>query len=64
MADKGNPIFEFDDAKWICDLAFLVHITSHLIELNSRLQRKEQLINCMFDHVKAFLVKLSLSKTR
>ena len=59
-ADKGNPIFEFVDAEWICDFAFLVDITSHLNELNSRLQRKGQLINCMFDHVKAFLVKLSL----
>ena len=47
MVDRGNPIFEFDDAEWICDLAFLVDITSHLNELNSGLQRKEQLINCM-----------------
>ena len=60
MASKGNPIFAFDDAEWICDLAFLVDITSHLNELNFRLQRKGQLIKCMFDHVKAFLVKLSL----
>ena len=51
---KGNPIAEFNDAEWICDLAFLADITSHLNELNSRLQRKGQLINCMFDHVKAF----------
>ena len=60
MADNDNPIFEFDDAEWIRDLAYLVDITSHLNELNSRLQKKGQLINCMFDHVKAFLVKLSL----
>ena len=60
MEGKGNPIAEFNDAEWICDLAFLADITSHLNELNSRLQRKGQLINCMFDHVKAFQVKLSL----
>ena len=40
-------------------LAFLVDITSLLNELNSCLQRNAQLINCMIDHVKAFLVKLS-----
>ena len=60
MEGKGNPIAEFNDAEWISDLAFLADITSHLNELNSRLQRKGQLINCMFDHVKAFQVKLSL----
>ena len=63
MEGKGNPIAEFNDAEWICDLAFLADITSHLNELNSRLQRKGQLINCMFDHVKAFQVKLSLGKS-
>ena len=60
MEGKDNPITEFNYAEWICDLAFLADITSHLNELNSRLQRKGQLINCMFDHVKAFQVKLSL----
>ena len=64
MEGKGNPIAEFNDAEWICDLAFLVDITSHLNELNSRLQRKGQLINCMFDHVKAFQVKISLWKNQ
>ena len=37
MEGKGNPVAEFNDAEWICDLAFLVDITSHLNELNSRL---------------------------
>ena len=60
MEGKGNPIAEFNDAKWICDLAFLADINSHLNELNFCLQRKGQLVNCMFDHVKAFQVKLSL----
>ena len=32
------------------------------MNFNSRLQRKGQLINCMFDHVKAFQVNLSLWK--
>ena len=29
MEGKGNPIAEFNDAEWICDLAFLADITSH-----------------------------------
>ena len=37
MKEKGNPVSEINDAEWICDLAFLVHITSHLNKLNSRL---------------------------
>ena len=49
MEGKGCHVAEFNDSEWICDLAFLVDITSHLNELNSRLQRKGQLINCMFD---------------
>ena len=38
MEGKGYPVAEFNDAEWICDLAFLVDIISHLNKLNSRLQ--------------------------
>ena len=62
MEGKGNPMAEFNDAEWICDLAFLVDITSYLNELNSCLRRNRQLINCMFDHVKAFQMKLISGK--
>ena len=34
MKEKGKSVFEFDNAEWICDLAFLVDIISHLNELN------------------------------
>ena len=64
MKGKGNPVAEFNDAEWICSLAFLVDMASQLSELNSRLQRKGQLINCMFDQVKVFQVKLSLWKNQ
>ena len=49
MKEKSNPVFEFNDAEWVCDLAFLVNNIFSF-----------QLINCMFDHIKAVLVKLSL----
>ena len=50
--------------EWIEDFAFLVDITTHLNELNSRLQRKGQLIHSVFDHVNAFAVKFTLWETQ
>ena len=49
--------------EWI-DFAFLVDITTHLNKLNSYLQRKEQLMHFMFDHVNAFAMKLTLWETK
>ena len=60
MELKGHPIPEFLDDEWLSDFAFLIDITSHLNELNARLQGKGQLISMMFDHVNAFQVKLRL----
>ena len=36
MKDKAMP--ELDDPAWMCDVAFLVDVTSHLNELNTKLQ--------------------------
>ena len=60
MESKGKPVVEFSDNEWMCDFAFLVDITSHVNELNTRLQGKDQLICTMYDHVKSFQVKLKL----
>ena len=60
LKTTGNPIAEFNDEKCIENFAFLVDITTHVNELNSRLQRKGQLIHSMFDHVNAFAMKLTL----
>ena len=57
---KGKPVEELDDDLWLADLAFLVDITSHLNELNKRLQGKGQLIHEMFFNIKAFQAKLNL----
>ncbi|XP_063989608.1 general transcription factor II-I repeat domain-containing protein 2-like [Diachasmimorpha longicaudata] len=57
---KSKSISEFQDKEWVSDFAFLVDITSHLNELNTRLQGKDQLINDMYDLISAFQMKLEL----
>ena len=49
MERKGNSVDEFMNEEWIEDFAFLVDIIStHLNELNPRLQRKGQLIHSVY----------------
>jgi len=60
MESKGKPVIEFEDENWLMDLAFLVDITTHLNELNVRLQGKNQLISNMFQIITAFELKLKL----
>ena len=57
MELKGHPIPEFLDDEWLSDFAFLIDITSHLNELNARLQGKGQLIPMML--IMSMLFKLS-----
>ena len=51
---------EMEDESWICDLAFLVDITKHLNDLNTKLQRNGQFASEMYGHIKAFQCKLRL----
>uniref|UniRef100_A0A8C7WS93 General transcription factor II-I repeat domain-containing protein 2A-like n=1 Tax=Oryzias sinensis TaxID=183150 RepID=A0A8C7WS93_9TELE len=48
------------DKRWIFDVAFMVEITDLLNNLNGKLQGKEQIITELFDHIKAFQMKLQL----
>uniref|UniRef100_A0A3P9KMN0 SPIN-DOC-like zinc-finger domain-containing protein n=1 Tax=Oryzias latipes TaxID=8090 RepID=A0A3P9KMN0_ORYLA len=48
------------DKRWIFDVAFMVDITDLLNNLNVKLQGKEQIITELFDHIKAFQMKLQL----
>lgn len=57
---KSKRIREFADKEWVCDFAFLVDITSHLNDLNTCLQGKDQLINNLYDLISAFQMKLGL----
>jgi hypothetical protein len=60
FASKSKSIPEFEDKEWVCDFAFLVDIVSHLNDVNTRLQGKDQLINNMYDLISAFQMKLGL----
>ena len=60
LEQKNLNASEFRDQKWICNLAFLVDVTSHLNKLNLQLQGKCQLIHDMWGHIRSFTTKLRL----
>ena len=49
-----------EDESWLCDLAFLVDITTCINKLNTRLQRKAQYAREMYGHINGFMNKLRL----
>ena len=51
---------ELSDAKWMTYLAFLMEVTNDLnTMLNSKIQGMNQLINVIYEHVYASVVKLN-----
>ena len=60
LEQKKLNASEFRDQNWICNLAFLVDVTSHLNKLNLQLQGKCQLIHDMWGHIRSFTTKLRL----
>ena len=60
LKNKGRPMDEMKDKSWLCDLAFLVDITTRMNELNTRLQRKAQYASEMYGRIKCFMNKLRL----
>lgn len=51
------------DAKFLSDLAFLTDLTSHLNELNLKLQGKQQNIAYLYGHIRGFQNKIKLFKS-
>ena len=51
---------KMENKSWLCDLAFLVDITTRINELNTRLQQKAQYASEMYGHIKGFMNKLRL----
>ena len=56
--NRADPLFS--DPSWLSKLSFLVDITSHMNELNLKLQGKENLICELYRNITAFRRKLSL----
>lgn len=48
------------DTNWLFDFAFLVDITSHLNNLNLKLQGKNKLYPTLVNHINSFKLKLNL----
>ena len=57
---KSTKATEFRNPEWVSNLAFLIHLTSHLNKLNLQLQGKNQLIHEMWRYILAFETKLQL----
>lgn len=60
FASKSKSIPEFEGRVGFCEFVILVDITSHLNDVNTRLQEKDQLINKMHDLIFILQTKLDL----
>lgn len=60
MDMKNKPVEELNNEAWISDLAFMVDITSHLSDLNIKMQGKNMMISEFITVIQSFLSKLSL----
>ena len=60
LEQKNINAAEFCNQKWVCSLAFLVNVMSHLNKLNLQLQGKHQLIHEMWSYICTFTTKLQI----
>ena len=64
MESKAKDTTELRDKKFLCELAFLSDIVSHLDVLSLQLQGRGHTITDMYTAVRAFKIKLCLWKTQ
>lgn len=64
MEVKEQDVSLLSDVPFLQDLSFMVDITKHLSDLNTKLQGPRQVITDMHDHVKAFKCKMMLWKNQ
>ncbi|GFU79614.1 general transcription factor II-I repeat domain-containing protein 2 [Trichonephila clavipes] len=57
---KQYECAELKDGQWLKDLAISIDITSHLHQLNLKLQGKNNLVTTLFDNINAFKQQLFL----
>lgn len=60
MDSKGKDTTELRDESFLCEMAFLSDIMSHLNAMNLQLQGRNRVISDMYSSVKAFKTKLTL----
>ena len=64
MENKGKDTTGLKDKKFLCELAYLSDIVSHLDVLNLQLQRQGHIIADMYAAMRVFTIKLCLWKTQ
>ncbi|XP_029656889.1 general transcription factor II-I repeat domain-containing protein 2-like [Octopus sinensis] len=64
LTSKNNYYPELSDLAWLSKLSFLVDVTTHMNELNLKLQGKENLICDFYRIIKAFRQKLMLFESQ
>ncbi|KAJ3611166.1 hypothetical protein NHX12_021182 [Muraenolepis orangiensis] len=64
MESKGKDTSELRNKKFLCEVAFLCDITSHLNALNLQLQGRGRVITDTYATVRAFKTKLRLWETQ
>ncbi|KAI3353881.1 hypothetical protein L3Q82_005096 [Scortum barcoo] len=60
LDSKGKDTTQLRDERFLCEMAFLCDITSHLNAMNLQLQGRTRVISDMYSTVKAFQTKLIL----
>jgi len=60
LTERSDEFPELSDKNWLGDFAFVVDILSHMNELNTKLQGKDQFVHDMYTRVRAFKSKLTL----
>ncbi|KAK7134501.1 hypothetical protein R3I93_017809 [Phoxinus phoxinus] len=60
--DTSAYIRKLRDTEFLCDMAFLTDVTSHLNHLNTKLQGRGQTVSDLYAHMNAFRCKLELFK--
>ena len=60
LSNQGKHYPQLNDEKWLVDLLFFTDITTHLNELNLRLQSAGQTVLDLFETWKSFVAKLDV----